>query len=49
MTEAKVIEFSVNDYIVHPEHGAGQITGTEHLALVEGFEHYYIIEFEKQD
>jgi CarD family transcriptional regulator len=48
MTEAKVIEFSVNDYVVHPQNGTGQITGTEQLTLVEGFEHYYVIEFEEK-
>jgi len=43
------MEFSVNDYVVHPQHGAGQITGAEQLELIEGFEHYYIIEFEEKN
>ena len=39
------MKFSVNDQVVHPGHGAGKITGTEHLELVEGLEEYYVIEF----
>ncbi len=37
------MEFSVGDYVVHPKHGAGQITGTRQLELVEGYENYYVI------
>ncbi len=38
------MEFSVGDNVVHPKYGAGQITGTEQLELVEGFKNYYVIE-----
>ncbi len=38
------MKLSVGDQVVHPKHGAGQITGIEQLELVEGFEHYYVIE-----
>ena len=38
------MEFSIGDQIVHPKHGAGQITGQKHLKIVEGFENYYVIE-----
>jgi CarD family transcriptional regulator len=42
------MEFSVGDKVVHPRHGFGQITGLERLDLVEGFEHYYVIEVPDQ-
>ena len=32
------MDFSIGDQVVHPKHGAGQITGKEQLQLVEGFE-----------
>jgi CarD family transcriptional regulator len=38
------MKLSVGDRVVHPKHGAGEITGIEQLELVEGFEHYYVIE-----
>jgi CarD family transcriptional regulator len=38
------MKLSVGDRVVHPKHGAGKITGIEQLELVEGFEHYYVIE-----
>jgi CarD family transcriptional regulator len=38
------MEFSIGDQVVHPKHGAGQITGQKQLKLVEGFENYYVIE-----
>jgi CarD family transcriptional regulator len=41
--------FSVGDQVVHPKHGAGQITDTEQLELVKGFEHYYVIGMEAKD
>ena len=37
-------KFSVGDKVMHPQYGPGQITGVEHRELVEGFEHYYVIE-----
>jgi CarD family transcriptional regulator len=36
--------FSVGDKVMHPNFGAGQITGEKHRELVEGFKHYYVIE-----
>jgi CarD family transcriptional regulator len=38
------MQFSIGDRVIHPKHGTGQITGVEHQELVEGFEHYYVIE-----
>ena len=38
------MEFAVSDRIVHPHHGTGQITGVEHIDLIEGYEQYYVIE-----
>ena len=35
--------FSVGDKVMHPNFGAGQITGEEHRELVDGFKHYYVI------
>jgi CarD family transcriptional regulator len=35
--------FSIGDRIMHPKFGAGRITGESHRELVEGFEHYYVI------
>jgi len=39
-----VTQFSIGDKVVHPVHGSGLITGVEHQELVEGFEHYYVLE-----
>lgn len=36
--------FSVGDKIIHPKFGAGRITGEAHRELVEGFQHYYVID-----
>jgi CarD family transcriptional regulator len=38
------MEFSIGDKIMHPNFGAGRITDEAHRELVEGFEHYYVIE-----
>jgi len=38
------MQFAVGDKVVHPRLGAGQITGMKWQELVEGFEHYYVIE-----
>lgn len=38
------MEFSIGDKVVHPIHGSGLVTGVEHEELVEGFEHYYVVE-----
>lgn len=35
--------FSVGDKVMHPNFGAGEITGEEHRELVGGFKHYYVI------
>jgi CarD family transcriptional regulator len=35
--------FSVGDKVMHPNFGAGQITGEKHRELVDGFKHYYVI------
>ncbi len=43
------MQFSIGDKIVHPQYGAGQITGIEHRELVEGFEHYYVVKLLVQD
>ncbi|MFQ5610970.1 MAG: CarD family transcriptional regulator [Anaerolineae bacterium] len=41
--------FSVGDRVVHPKHGAGQITDIEHQELVEGFDRYYVIKIPDQN
>jgi CarD family transcriptional regulator len=38
------IMFSVGDKVMHPEYGAGQITGVEHRALMKELKHFYVIE-----
>jgi CarD family transcriptional regulator len=38
------MEFAVGDGVMYPSRGAGRITGVEHIELVEGFEHYYVID-----
>jgi CarD family transcriptional regulator len=35
--------FSIGDKVMHPNFGAGQITGEKHRELVDGFKHYYVI------
>jgi CarD family transcriptional regulator len=43
------MQLSIGDKVIYPRHGAGQITGVKHQELVEGFEHYYVIEiFDKR-
>jgi CarD family transcriptional regulator len=39
-----MMQFSIGDKVVHPIHGSGLVTGVEHQELVEGFEHYYVVE-----
>jgi CarD family transcriptional regulator len=41
------MQFSVGDKVVHPQYGPGQIIDVKHRELVEGFEHYYVIELLK--
>jgi len=36
--------FSVGDKVMHPNFGAGIITGESHRELVAGFEHYFVIQ-----
>jgi CarD family transcriptional regulator len=38
------MKFSVGEQVVHPQYGPGRVVGAEHRELVEGFEHYYVIE-----
>jgi len=38
------MEFSIGDKVMYPSRGAGRIIGEEHQELVNGFEHYYVIE-----
>jgi CarD family transcriptional regulator len=42
------MHFSVGDTVVHPMHGAGRIAEIQHKELVEGFEHYYVVEISGQ-
>lgn len=42
------MEFAVGDKVMCPNRGAGTIVGVEHQELVEGFEHYYVIEIHSQ-
>jgi CarD family transcriptional regulator len=39
-----MMQFSIGNKVMHPQYGPGQIVGVEHCELVEGFEHYYVIE-----
>lgn len=39
------MQFAIGENVVHPSHGAGQITGIEQQELVSGFHQYYVIEF----
>jgi CarD family transcriptional regulator len=39
-----MMKFAVGDKIMHPNFGVGQITKETHRELVEGFEHYFVIE-----
>lgn len=36
--------FAIGDKVVHPNIGAGTITGTREQEIVAGFKHYYIID-----
>lgn len=42
--EGEKMQFSVGDKVMHPHYGPGQIIDAEHRELVDGFEHYYVIE-----
>jgi CarD family transcriptional regulator len=39
-----MMQFSVGDKVIHPRFGAGKITGETHRELVDGFEHYFVID-----
>lgn len=38
------MDYMVGDMVMHPAHGAGEITAVKDVELVEGFEHYYEIQ-----
>ncbi len=42
-------QYAINDTIVHPTHGIGRIAGVKHEELVEGFEHFYMIEISEKN
>lgn len=42
------MEYAIGDKVLYPNRGAGTIVGIEHEELVDGFEHYYVIEVESQ-
>ena len=42
-------QYAINDTIVHPTHGIGRIAGVKHEELVEGFEHFYMIEIPEKN
>jgi CarD family transcriptional regulator len=44
-----MMQFSIGDKVVHPIHGSGLITGMKHQELVEGFEHYYVLEMAEKE
>lgn len=41
------MEYAIGDKVARPTRGAGTITGVEHQELVEGFEHYYVIDMSR--
>jgi len=41
--------FEIDDSVVHPQHGVGEITKIIDEELVEGFDQYYVIELYGQD
>ena len=41
--------FEIDDYIVHPKHGVGEIIGIIDEELVEGFDQYFTITIYGQD
>jgi RNA polymerase-interacting CarD/CdnL/TRCF family regulator len=42
--EEETMVFAVGDKVVHPNIGAGTVTGTKEQELIAGFKHYYIID-----
>lgn len=42
------MEYAVGDKVLYPNRGAGTVIGIEHEELVDGFEHYVVIEVESQ-
>ncbi len=37
------MNYTINDNVIHPSHGRGQVTAVKNVELVEGFKHYYVI------
>lgn len=48
MTDHVSVQFAIDEKIVHPHHGTGQVTGVEQLELLAGYRHYYVIDFPNQ-
>jgi CarD family transcriptional regulator len=42
------MQFSVDDKVVHPRHGAGRITGIQQRQVVNEARHYFVIEIPAQ-
>jgi CarD family transcriptional regulator len=43
------MQFSVGDRVVHPYHGAGQITGLERKELLDEVKRYFVIDIPSRD
>jgi RNA polymerase-interacting CarD/CdnL/TRCF family regulator len=43
------MQYAIGDTVVHPHIGAGTIIDTRHQELMDGFEHYYVIEIPTRD
>jgi len=43
------MQYAVGDPVVHPHIGAGTIVDTRHQEMVDGFEHYFVIEIPSRD
>jgi len=41
--------FDIGDKVVHPTHGAGQVTGIKKQDLLEQYHRYYVIELAVDD
>jgi CarD family transcriptional regulator len=39
-----LMEFMIGDKVMYPHRGAGEVIGVEHVELVDGFDHYYVID-----
>lgn len=38
-------QFAIGQSVIHPTHGAGQVTGVKQMDLLDEFKRYYVIEF----